>query len=181
TPHAEAFTAGILHRLPALLAIGAPSVASYLRLVPQRWAGAFAAWGLENRETALRMVTGPQASAPWSANLEVKCFDQAANPYLVVAALIFAGLAGAEEGARLPEPVDTDPATLDEAERQRRGIHPLPASLAESVAAFEADDVLPRRFGEQLASTIVDIRRGEIAHFNGASPEEITAAIRWVH
>lgn len=181
TSHAEAFTAGILHRLPALLAVGAPSVASYLRLVPQHWAGAFAAWGLENRETALRLVTGPEASASWSANLEVKCFDQSANPYLAIAALIFAGLAGAMEGARLPEPVDRDPATLDEQDRQRRGIYPLPASLAEAVAAFEADDTLRRGFGQPLTSTIVDIRNGEIAHFDGASPEEITAALRWVH
>ncbi len=47
---AEAFTAGILRELPALLVIGAPSVASYLRLIPQHWSGAFQTWGLENRE-----------------------------------------------------------------------------------------------------------------------------------
>ena len=43
----EAFAAGILDRLPALLAIGAPSVASYLRLVPSHWAGVYACWGLD--------------------------------------------------------------------------------------------------------------------------------------
>src|SRR4029453_4954493 len=46
----EAFGAGILNRLPALLALGAPSVASYLRMVPSHWAGVYACWGLENRE-----------------------------------------------------------------------------------------------------------------------------------
>ena len=45
--------------LPALLAVGAPTVASYLRLIPSHWAGAFACWGLENREAAVRFVTGP--------------------------------------------------------------------------------------------------------------------------
>lgn len=59
----EAFVAGILDRLPALLAVGAPSVASYLRLIPSHWAGAFACWGLENREAALRFVTGPAATS----------------------------------------------------------------------------------------------------------------------
>ena len=54
----ESFGAGVLRHLPALLAVGAPGVASYLRLVPQHWAGAYACWGLENREAALRMVTG---------------------------------------------------------------------------------------------------------------------------
>src|SRR5581483_474138 len=44
--------------LPALCAVGAPSVASYLRLVPQRWAAPWQCWGRENREAALRLVTG---------------------------------------------------------------------------------------------------------------------------
>ena len=60
TAEAEAFSAGILRELPALLVIGTPSVASYQRLVPQHWAGAFQTWGLENRETALRLVTGAE-------------------------------------------------------------------------------------------------------------------------
>ena len=55
---AEAFLTGILEELPALLAIGAPSVASYLRLAPHRWTGDYGCWGLENREAAVRLVTG---------------------------------------------------------------------------------------------------------------------------
>ncbi|MBX6388693.1 MAG: glutamine synthetase, partial [Frankia sp.] len=60
----EAFAAGILGHLPALLALGAGSVASYLRLAPSRWAGAFSCWGVENREAALRLVTGSAAGSP---------------------------------------------------------------------------------------------------------------------
>jgi glutamine synthetase len=86
TPAGEAFTAGILRRLPALLAVGAPSVASYLRLIPSHWAGAFACWGPENREAALRFVTGAEGEHETAANLEVKCLDGAANPYLLMAA-----------------------------------------------------------------------------------------------
>ncbi len=181
TSAAESFVAGILERLPALLAIGAPSVASYLRLVPQHWAGAFVAWGLENREAALRLVTGPTGSQSWAANLEVKCFDQAANPYLAVAALIFAGLAGMNRAEVLAPPVGVDPALLDETERQRRGIRRLPASLAESVTAFEVEEALVEGLGEPLAATVADVRRGEIAHFDGAEPEQIAAAVRWVY
>jgi glutamine synthetase len=180
-PAAQAFTAGILRRLPALLAIGAPSVISYLRLVPQHWAGAFAAWGLENRETAMRLVTGARGSQDRAANVEVKCFDETANPYLVVAALIHAGLAGIGETAGLPEPVDVDPALLSPEERARQGIEALPGSLAEAVAAFEADGALTTGLGTPLASTIVDVRKGEISLLAGVSPEEIAAAMRWVH
>lgn len=181
TGEAAAFTAGILHRLPALLAIGAPSVASYLRLVPQHWAGAFAAWGRENRETALRMITGTAGSQSVAANVEVKCFDLSANPYLVVAALIFAGLAGLDDQSRLPDPVDVDPALLTESDRAARNITRLPTSLAESVAAFETDPVLRKGFGPGYVDLIAEIRRAEVTHFAAATPDDITNALRWIH
>ena len=181
TETAESFTAGILGRLPALLVVGAPSTASYLRLIPQHWAGAYAAWGLENRETALRLVTGPVGSQQSAANIEIKCFDQTANPYLAMAGLLFAGLAGIAEQAGLAEPIDVDPATLGTKELLRHGIRPLPASLGEAVAAFEADQTLFEAFGEPLATTLVDLRKAEIEHFATATPEEVAAALRWVH
>lgn len=181
TADGEAFAAGVLGRLPALLAVGAPSVASYLRLVPQHWAGAYAAWGLENREAALRLVTGAAGSRGWAANMEVKCFDQTANPYLVVAALLFAGLAGVDARATLPEPVDVDPALLSEPERTERGIRPLPPSLADSTAAFAADTTLTAAFGDQLTAALLAVRQGEIDHFADATPDQIVAATRWVY
>ncbi|WP_243717103.1 glutamine synthetase family protein [Actinomadura sp. KC345] len=181
TAAAEAFTAGILHRLPALLAVGAPAVASYLRLVPSHWAGAFACWGPENREAALRFVTGADGEQPAAANLEVKCLDAAANPYLLLAALLAAGRDGIGAERRLPEPVGVDPAGLPEDERAARGIAALPASLAESAAAFEADPVLRDALGEAVTDTVSAVRRGEIDLFDGATPEQVAAATRWRH
>jgi glutamine synthetase len=181
TADGEAFVAGLLGHLPGLLAVGAPSVASYLRLVPSHWAGAFAVWGLENREAALRFVTGPAGSRRTAANVEVKSVDAAANPYLLMAALLATGRDGLRRGATLPDPVDVDPATLPEEGRQEAGITALPASLAEAVDAFERDDVLAGAFGEQLAATVVDVRRGEVALFDGVPPEEVTRAVRWRH
>jgi glutamine synthetase len=174
TRDGEGFAAGILSRLPGLLAVGAPSVASYLRLVPSHWAGAYACWGLENREAALRFVTGAAGSRSQAANLEVKCFDAAANPYLVVAALLAAGAAGLAEDGTLPEPVDVDPASLE-------GVPPLPSSLGEAVEAFETDAALKEALGEGLIDTITVVRRGEIALFEGMAPEEIAARTRWKH
>ncbi|GLY78750.1 glutamine synthetase family protein [Actinoallomurus iriomotensis] len=172
TADADGFAAGILSRLPALLAIGAPSVASYLRLVPFHWAGAYACWGLENREAALRFVTGAVGDRDQAANLEVKCFDGAANPYLVMAALLAAGRAGRNGDEALPEPIDVDPASLDD-------VPPLPPSLDEVVEAFEADDVLREALGEELIDTVAVVRRSEIALFDGLPPEEIAARTRW--
>jgi glutamine synthetase len=179
TGDGEAFIAGLLRHLPGLLAVGAPSVASYLRLVPSHWAGAFAAWGLENREAALRFVTGPSGQRQSGANVEVKSFDAAANPYLAMAGVLAAGRAGLRTGATLPDPVGLDPAALTDEGRREAGIAPLPASLEEAVHAFESDEVLTGVFGTELATTIAEVRRGEIALFEGMSPEGITQAVRW--
>jgi glutamine synthetase len=129
----------------------------------------------------LRFITGPSGVRSHSANLEVKCFDGAANPYLALAALLAAGSAGISTGATLPEPVDVDPAGLDESERERRGIKALPSSLDESLAAFESDPVLRDALGEALVDTVAVVRRGEIALFENSSPEEIATATRWRH
>ena len=177
----EAFAAGILNRLPALLAIGAPSVASYLRLVPSHWAGVYACWGLENREAALRMITGSAGSSDWAANLEVKCLDLTANPYLLLAGLLAAGFAGVAAGAQLPEPVDVDPAALPSDELDRRGIRRLPTSLRESTDALAADTVLRDALGSALIDSVIAVRESEIERFAEASAEEVVRALRWTH
>jgi glutamine synthetase len=181
TDEGEAFTAGILDHLPALLAVGAPGVASYLRLVPQHWAGAYAAWGLENRETALRMVTGSTGSSDWAANLEVKCVDLQANPYLLLAGLLAAGTAGLDARPTLAEPVDVDPGALGDDVLAARGISRLPTTLAEALAAFTADDVLREAFGDALVGSITAVRESEIALFADASPEDVAKRVRWAH
>lgn len=160
---ARQFSAGVLNHLRALCAIGCPSLASYLRLVPQSWAAPFVAWGEENRETALRLIRD---------NLEIKCFDLTANPYLVVAGVIAAGLDGIAASASLPEGLAVDPALLD-------GVPRLPTSLREAVDEFEQDAVLTDAFGKELAGTIADVRRGEIERFKAASPQGIANITRW--
>ncbi|MCP2339440.1 glutamine synthetase family protein [Actinomadura rupiterrae] len=181
TGEGEAFTAGILARLPALLAVGAPAVASYLRLVPSHWAGVYGCWGLENREAAIRLVTGALGDRARAANIEVKCFDEAANPYLALAALLAAGRAGLAAKAVLPEPMAADPASLSDAERADLGIERLPDSLADAVAAFEADEALAEALGPEIVDTVAAVRRGEIELFADATPEEITESTRWRH
>jgi glutamine synthetase len=141
----------------------------------------YTAWGLENREAPLRFVQGVAGQREHAANFEVKCFDLTANPYLVVAALLFAGSAGLDAGARLPEPVDVDPGSLGDGERAERGITRLPQTLTEAVAAFETDDVLKEAFGAELATTLMDVRRGEIEQFATLSPDELCATMRWLH
>lgn len=175
----EAFVAGVLAELPALVAVGSPSVPSYLRLIPSHWAGAFACWGRENREAAIRFVTGMAGSREKAANTEVKCFDLSANPYLVTGAIIAAGLAGVEKDLRLPAEVTVDPAALSDEELARAGIERLPRSLEEAVSHLEKSDVLRDAMGPMLFGPFVAVRRAEALAFAGQEPEEIVTAHRW--
>ncbi|GGN74778.1 glutamine synthetase [Actinoplanes lobatus] len=165
--------AGILAHLPALLAVGAPTPGSYLRLVPSHWAGVFACWGVETREAALRFVPGT-AGLAGAANLEVKCFDLTANPYLLLGALVAAALDGLAGRRPLPEPIAGDPVNLPGAPR-------LPTTLDAAVGEFAADAVLREALGSTLFDAVVAVRRGEAARFRDAGPEDVAAALRWVY
>jgi glutamine synthetase len=179
TEGGECFLAGIVDALPALTAVGAPSVASYTRLVPSHWAGAYACWGLENREAALRFVRGTAGIRDRRANAEVKCFDASANPYLVVGALIVAGLDGMERGLELPGEVTGDPALKPAEELQARGIARLPRSLGEALSHLEGWDLLRRATGDALFHAFVAVRRAELDLFRESSPEAVVEATRW--
>ncbi len=170
TAECEAFLAGVLRELPALLALGAPTPASYLRLEPSRWAGVFQCWGLEAREAALRFITGAPDDAG-GANAEVKCFDGAANPYLVAGGVVAAGLAGLDEGLRLPPPAAGDPAVTGGQER-------LPTSLAEALEHFRGSALLRTALGDPLFEAIAAVRAGEVKLFEGLAPKDIAAATR---
>ncbi|MFF3541723.1 glutamine synthetase family protein [Streptomyces platensis] len=177
-PDAVAFLGGVLNALPALLAIGCPSPASYLRLQPSHWAGVYQCWGVENREAALRLITGAPDD-PDGGHAEVKTFDAAANPYLAVGAVLAAGLHGIETAAQLPAPHAGDPGTLGVRERARRGIVRLPATLTEAADRLEKSAPLYEAMGEVLHGAVLAVRRAEEAHFADCEPEEIAAATRW--
>lgn len=177
TTQGEAMLATILDRLPALCAISAPSVASYLRLVPQRWAGPYGCWGRENREAALRLVTGMQGSEGSAANFELKCVDLSANPYLVVGAVTALICAGAGRDTLLPPEVTVDPFSLPTKDQPPR----LPQSLPEAVALLETDEVLREAMGDVLTAAFVAVRRAEVELFAAKSDDEVVAATRWLH
>ena len=75
------------------------SIVSGLRMQPGNWAGAYACWGTENREAAVRFVKGGPGS-PYGGNVEVKIVDPSANPYLASAAILGSALDGIERQRR---------------------------------------------------------------------------------
>ena len=162
-----AFIGGVLAHLPALVAMTAPSVNSYRRLQPRFWSSAYTAWGPDNREAAIRIPSKRRGLEMESTNLELKPCDPSCNPYLALGGLFAAGLDGMERKLDPGEAALVDPDTLSEAERKRRGIRRLPASLGEALDALERDEVLRAALGDVLAKEYLAVKRSEVQGFDG--------------
>ena len=166
------FLAGVLHHLPALCGLTAPSFNSYERIVPQYWAGAFTCWGHDNREAPLRLPSLFRGMEEASTNVELKAADATCNPYLAIGGLIAAGLDGLDNPAlTLPEPVEVDPATLSEDERDELGIRPLPSAQGEALDALAADAVLTGALGPVLTQSYLAVRRSEWETYSAEDEE----------
>ncbi|HKH58508.1 MAG TPA: glutamine synthetase family protein [Rubrobacter sp.] len=169
------FVAGILEHLPSVMAFTAPSPNSYQRLAPGMWASAYAAYGLDNREAAVRLASPVAGRESATANVELKPVDVTSNPYLALSAVLAAGMDGMDRGLDPGEPTMVDPATLSDEERASRGILPLPASLDEALDTLEEDHVLIEALGEPLVRTHVAVARAQAAMARELPPEEVAS------
>ncbi|CAM6088141.1 unnamed protein product [Calypogeia fissa] len=149
------FMAGLLQHLPAVLAFTAPHPASYRRIQPNTWSGAYQCWGQQNREAPMRTILDEKTGVV--SNFELKSFDGCANPHLGLAAIIAAGLDGLRRKLELPAPVDVNPAELLIGMQVLR----LPSNLEEATEHLQSDSVLRELLGEKLVTAIVAIRKAE--------------------
>ncbi|OBI41516.1 glutamine synthetase [Mycobacterium kyorinense] len=177
TPAGENALAGLLRGLPDAQAILCGSIVSGLRMRPGNWAGAYACWGAENREAAVRFIRGGPAN-PYGGNVEVKVVDPSANPYFASAAILGLALHGIRKKTTLPPETTVDPATLSDAYRDHAGIVRLPESQAEAIAALDGSTRLRRILGDLAVDLVVAVRRLEDQRYAGLDPEELTAKFR---
>ncbi len=100
------FLAGVARNMPALCAFTAPSPVSYLRLVPHAWTGVWSNIGLRDREAGLRICPtfGAAEDVARQFNFEYRAADATANPYLQLALILYAGLAGIRDDLPMPRP-----------------------------------------------------------------------------
>jgi glutamine synthetase len=159
------FIAGLLDHLPALLALTCPSYNSYRRLQPQAWSSAFTAWGFDNREAAVRVVSPFWGREEQSYHLELKSVDGSANPYIALAGLLAAGLDGIERKLLLGAPCEHDPSTLSEAEREHNHIRRLPTSMNASLDELEHDSLFKDAMGDMMFRSYLAVRRSEAEAF----------------
>jgi glutamine synthetase len=159
------FIGGLLAHLPALVALTCGSVNSYRRLQPQFWSSAFTVYGMDNREAAVRICSPLGSDSASSVNLELKPSDSSANPYLALGAFIHAGLDGIRRQLDPGEPVNVDPATLSDSEREAIGAHRLPQTLSGALDALEADKLLMSALGPLRSTAYLAVKRSEAAAF----------------
>ncbi|MFL5929543.1 MAG: glutamine synthetase, partial [Gaiellaceae bacterium] len=152
---------GVLAHLPALLALTTPSVNSFRRLQPHYWSSAFTAWGIENREAAVRVPTRYWDDEAASTNLELKASDASANPYIALGGVMAAALDGIESKLDPGQPVNEDPGNLKPAELKKRGIKRFPKTPKEALDELERDEVLVNALGAPLAKEYIVVRRAE--------------------
>ncbi|KAK9158677.1 hypothetical protein Scep_005251 [Stephania cephalantha] len=156
----EEFMAGVFTHLPSIMAFTAPLPNSYDRIQPNTWSGAYLCWGKENREAPLRTSCPPGISEGLVSNFEIKAFDGCANPHLGLAVILAAGIDGLRRHLTLPEPVGTNPSSLD------GKIQRLPKELSDSVDALEKDAILKDFIGEKLVTAVIGVRKAEIDYYS---------------
>jgi glutamine synthetase len=94
------FVGGQQKLMPELLAMIAPTVNSYTRLIPGFWAPTDSTWSVDNRTTALRVIEGSAKSQ----RIEYRVAAADANPYVILSAALASGLWGIENRIE-PEPM----------------------------------------------------------------------------
>jgi glutamine synthetase len=159
------FIAGILRYMPALCAVTAPSLVSYLRLTPHRWSAAYNNVGYRDREAGVRIAPvfeTPGAKLAEQYNFEYRAADAAANPYLALAVLVHAGLEGIRQRLPAPEATEFDPSIASTEELRRRNIVRLPQSLSDALQIMEDDATVRSWFPASLFDVYLRSKRWEI-------------------
>ena len=151
------FLNGILEHARAITAIGNPTVNSYKRLIPGFEAPVYVSWASKNRSPLVRIPDAEEINT----RLEMRSADPTANPYLLLAACLTAGLNGIKEAKKPMAPITSNVFEMSEEERAKRGIKPLPSTLHNAVKAFKADPLIQEALGEHLTQSFIDSKNLE--------------------
>lgn len=154
---ARHFIAGILKHAPAFTAVANPTVNSYKRLVPGYEAPCYVAWSAQNRSPLVRIP----ASRGISTRVEVRSVDPAANPYLVMATLLAAGLDGIKNKLTPPVAVDRNIYVMTKEEREEAGIVDLPATLAQALVILQSNEIVCGALGDHLLEHFIEAKEIE--------------------
>lgn len=168
---AKHYMAGILAHAREISAITNPTVNSYKRIttggdsVPQ-----YATWGLRNRASMIRIPVY-KPGKQLSTRIELRSPDPMANPYLVNAVTLAAGLDGIERKLELPPEATAETLKLTDRQMLEAGYTPLPRSLKEALDAFEDSQFMKDALGEHIHSFFLKKKRNEWHKFESTITE----------
>lgn len=154
---AYSFIAGLLEHCKGMTAITNPLVNSYKRLIPGFEAPVYIAWSAENRSPLVRIP----ASRGEGTRIELRNPDPSANPYLVLALCLAAGLDGVKRGLTPPDPVDGNIFQYTEDELEEMGIEKIPYSLKAAISAMKKDKLVRETLGEHIFKTYISHKTHE--------------------
>jgi glutamine synthetase len=158
---ARSYMAGILAHARGMIAVLAPLVNSYKRLVPGYEAPTYLTWGRTNRSALIRVPMVSPGKSIEGTRAEVRCPDPSSNTYLAFAAMIAAGLDGVEKGLQLADPVEESLFEMDAATIAAKGIRELPGTLGEALDELEADPVIREALGDHVFGHYLAAKRTE--------------------
>jgi glutamine synthetase len=154
------YLAGLQATARELQAIVSPTINSYKRFVEQSFAPINVTWGFDNRTAATRSLLGEGSAS----RIEQRTGSADANPYLVAAVNIAAGLYGVDAELELGDSTDNDAYASTEAQR-------LPSTLREALDAFEASTVARTALGDSFTDAFLVIGRHEVEIWEQAVTE----------
>lgn len=166
---ANRMIAGILANAPALAAVTNPTVNAYKRLGPDTLAPYRANWGHDNRSAMVRVP--PERGS--GTRLEIRIGDGAANPYLMIAAILAAGLDGIRRELDVP-------ASADGWAYENEAAAVLPTTLSTALDALEANDGIRAALGAPIVDVFAMLKRDEVTRYESATDDPDTREVtRW--
>jgi len=153
---ARYFIGGIFKHIDAITAIANPTVNSYKRIVPGFEAPVYVSWAVKNRSALIRI---PQANEK-TKRIEFRSPDPTANPYLLFAVILKAGLDGINNKIDPGDPAN-EVNIFEENEKFPNKFRTLPATLKEAIEALKKDNVILEALGSQIAQKYIEAKEAE--------------------
>lgn len=159
------WVAGQLAHARSISLLAAPTANGPKRVAPYTFAPTHVCWGLDNRTVLARCVIEPGSSAN---RVEFRTAGADANPHLIIAAVLAAGLDGIERGLE-PDEMGEGDMYADFGDRE-----PLPTTLADAIDAYEGS-AMAEMLGDEFSRSYVSIARAEVdlAAEHSPDPEQV--------
>ncbi|OWZ82996.1 type I glutamate--ammonia ligase [Natranaerobius trueperi] len=151
------YIGGLLNHAKGMTLISNPIINSYKRLLPGYEAPTTVAWSTKNRTTLVRVP----ASRGKSTRVELRNPDPIANPYLVFAVMLKAGLEGVKNKIKPPSEIEKNIFDMSSKERNKLHVDKLPRDLYEAIEEMEKDSLVKEALGEHVFNLFIKAKRKE--------------------